>query len=57
MSMKKRSLELEHFKTMEELRAQIQNCGGKHRQQAVFSTFHDALTQVCYGCRKVRTTL
>lgn len=40
-----------------EVRRHIQNCEGRHTQQAVYSTFHDALTQVCYGCMKVRSTI
>lgn len=42
---------------MEDVRKHIQECEGKHTQQAIYSTFHDALTQVCYGCQKVRTTI
>ena len=34
-----------------------QECEGKHTQQAIYSTFHDALTQVCFGCKKIRSTL
>lgn len=48
---------LEYLKTMEEVRKHIQKCEGKHTQQAIYSTFHDALTQICYGCMKVRTTI
>lgn len=25
--------------------------------QVIYSTFHDALTQVCFGCLKVRSTI
>ena len=46
----------EHLETVEEVRTHIQECEGKHTQQAIFSTFHDALTQVCFGCKKVRST-
>lgn len=52
-----KTFELESMKTMEEVRQCIQECEGKHTQQAIYSTFHDALTQVCYGCKKIRTTL
>lgn len=41
----------------EDVRSHIQACEGKHTQQAIYSTFHDALTQICYGCLKVRTTI
>jgi hypothetical protein len=40
-----------------EVEQNIQNCEGRHTQQAVYSTFHDALTQVCYGCKKIRTSI
>ena len=35
----------------------IQQCEGKHIQQVVYSTFHNAFTQICFGCKKVRTSL
>jgi len=47
----------EHITTMEEVRNHIQNCEGRHTQQAIYSTFHDALTQVCFGCAVVRSTI
>jgi len=49
--------EYEHMQTQEEVRKHIQQCEGKHKQQAIYSTFHDGLTQVCFTCRKVRSTL
>ena len=42
---------------MEDLRKLIQDCEGRHTQQAIYSTFHDALTQICFGCKKVRSTI
>ena len=54
---KKSNMNYEHFGTMEAVRKHIQDCEGRHTQQAIYSTFHDALTQVCYGCKKVRTTI
>ncbi len=50
-------MELIHLPTMEEVRTHIQECEGKHTQQVAYSTFHDALTQVCFGCHAVRTSL
>lgn len=41
---------------METIRQIVQECEGKHVQQVVYSTFMDSLTQVCFGCQKVRTT-
>ncbi len=26
-------------------------------QQVVYSTFHDALTQICYGCEVIRSNI
>ena len=43
------------FQNIESVRHQIQECEGKHSQQVAYSSFHDALTQVCFGCRKVRS--
>jgi len=50
-------LEYEYVKKQEDLVKQIAECEGKHTQQAVYSTYHGALTQVCYGCMKVRSTI
>ena len=47
----------EHLDTMEEVRKHIQECEGHHSQQVAYSTFYDALTQVCFGCRKIRSTI
>lgn len=47
----------EYIEKMENVRKHIQECEGKHTQQAIYSTFHDALTQICYGCQTVRTTI
>ena len=41
----------------EYLRQCIKDCEGKHIQQVVYSTYHNALTQICFGCKKVRTSL
>lgn len=51
------NLEYEYIETVEDVRRHIQECEGRHTQQAIYSTFHDALTQVCFGCMKVRSTL
>ena len=49
--------EYEHFETQEEVRKHIQECEGKHTQQAIYSTFHDALTQICFTCKKIRSNI
>lgn len=41
----------------EDLMKIIDNCEGQHTQQAIYSTFHSALTQVCFGCKLVRSTI
>ena len=51
------NFEYEYVKTKTELESQIDECEGKHTQQAIYSTFHSALTQVCFGCKKVRSTI
>ncbi len=51
------NLEYQHCETQEEVRKHIKDCEGKHTQQAIYSTFHDALTQICYGCLKIRSTI
>lgn len=53
----KMTFEYEYIEKMEDVRKHIQECEGRHTQQAIYSTFHDALTQICYGCMKVRTTI
>lgn len=50
-------LEYEYIESQEEIRNKIKECEGYHTQQAVYSTFHDALTQICYGCKKVRSNI
>lgn len=47
----------EYLKRQEDVRRHIQECEGKHTQQAIYSTFHDGLTQICFGCKKVRSTI
>jgi hypothetical protein len=54
---KKVLFEYEYFPTIEDVHQQIKKCEGVHSQQIAFSSFHDALTQVCYNCLKIRTNL
>lgn len=49
--------EYEYIEKQEDVRKHIKECEGKHTQQAIYSTFHDALTQICFGCLKVRSTI
>jgi len=48
--------QFERLDSMEDVRKQIQECEGKHSQQIAYSSFHDCLTQVCFVCRKIRST-
>lgn len=47
----------EYIKNQEEVRNCIKECEGRHIQQAIYSTFHDGLTQICFSCRKIRSTI
>ena len=47
----------EYFDNYEDLRKQIRECQGKHIHQVVYSTFHDAITQVCFTCMKIRSNI
>jgi hypothetical protein len=47
----------EYWESKNDLMKQIDECEGKHTQQAIYSTFHSALTQVCFGCKKIRSTI
>lgn len=49
--------EYDYFDDIKDLMIQIKDCEGKHIQQVSFSTYHKALTQVCFGCKKVRTMI
>lgn len=35
----------------------IKSCEGKHIQQIAYSSYHDALTQICFTCQEIRTSL
>jgi len=47
----------EHVASKGELMKQVDACEGRHTQQAIYSTFHSAITQVCFGCGKIRSTI
>ena len=50
-------LKFEYWSSIIALRDRIKECEGNHVQQVVFSTYHGALTQVCFGCKKVRSNI
>ena len=35
----------------------IKKCEVKHIQQIAYSSYHDAFTQICFGCMKIRTSM
>ena len=39
------------------IKQHIKACEGRHIQQVAYSSYHDALTQVCFTCKMVRTSL
>ena len=49
--------EYEFIENKEDLMKQIDICEPNHTQQAIYSTFHSAITQVCFGCKKIRSTI
>ena len=55
--MNKIQFDYEYVPNKEDLMNQIDECEGVHTQQAIYSTFHSALTQVCFGCQRVRSTI
>ena len=50
-------MKLYYFDKEEEVRNIIKDCEGDHVQQVVFSTYHNAITQICFSCDVVRTTM
>lgn len=55
--MSKIVFEYEYVPTMEELRKIIKNDEGKCVQQVAFSTFHNALTQVNFTDKIIRSNI
>jgi len=47
--------EYEYCQDMETVHRHIKKCESFHSQQIAYSSFHDCLTQVCFGCKKVRS--
>ena len=54
--LKKDEFKLKHM-SKENVEHHIGFCEGKHIQQVVYSTYHRALTQICFGCKRIRTSL
>lgn len=51
----KMDLKFEKMPNLNTVIMYIEKCEGKHIQQVVYSTYHKALTQICYGCKKIRS--
>lgn len=51
-------MEIKHFDSDETVKTIIQRCqNANHLQQVAFSTYHNCLTQICFTCGDVRTSL
>jgi len=49
-------MKVQHCYTNRDVENTIQKCSEKgHVQQVAYSTYHSALTQVCFTCEYVRT--
>jgi len=46
-----------YLDSLGDVRAAIRECEGQHVQQVSYSTYHDALTQVCFTEGVVRTSM
>ena len=49
--------EYQYLPTIEDVHKEIVRCERVHSQTVSFSTYHDALTQVCFSCKKIRSNL
>jgi len=49
--------DLEFLESDSLVKEAIKSCEGKHIQQVCYSTYHDALTQICFNCRKIKTSI
>lgn len=47
----------ERLESTDAVRERIKQCEGQHVQQVAFSSFMDALTQVCFTEQRVRSTI
>ncbi len=53
-----KAFDFSYIPSIQALREMIQNCRKQsHVQQVAFSTYHDSLTQICFGCKIVRSGL
>jgi len=47
----------EPMTSMSAVREAIRNCEGRHVQQVAYSSFMGTLTQVCFTCQRIRSTI
>ena len=45
------------YDTIQQVISHIQRCEGQHRQQVCYSTYHNALTQICFDCKLIRSNI
>lgn len=46
------------LKSQESVRNVIKQCQNEnHVQQVAYSTYHDCLTQICFNCKEIRTSM
>lgn len=50
-------MRVEYYDDENYIKERIKKCEGEHIQQVVYSSYHNALTQICFTCEVVRTTL
>ena len=49
--------ECEFYPLQSQIKGAIKECENKHVQQVAYSSYHNTLTQICFGCKKIRTSL
>lgn len=47
----------EQYETTQQIRQKIWECEGRHVQQVAYSSFMGALTQICFTCQRIRSTI
>ncbi|GEM_PF-3171541 len=50
-------MKVEFYEDPEDIKRNIKTCEGRHVQQIAYSSYHDAFTQICFGCDVVRTSM
>lgn len=47
----------EPMTSIDDLRKVIRSCEGRHVQQVAYSSYMGTLTQLCFTCRRIRSTI